>query len=198
MIIVGEHRPRLLGGIVQIIGEDDPRQSDTTLLVASLLTLGVPRATREFFHATREFTRGETVWKTLWTLAQESADKRFDAASMVKAWSDGAWLLQHPQHPLAILRGGLTYAKAFSYTPKFTLAELAKIETPDTWMESAIRNLIVLLRDMPEANRAARKIIRFGRNHAGFVPHCMPDKGQTRFLRYVEKPEKREEIRRAA
>lgn len=198
MILAGEARPRDLGEIVQLFGEDDPRRSDTTLLVASLLALGIPRASREFFHATREFLRGETVWRTIWTLRDESADKRFNTLGMIKAWSDGQWLLQHAQHPLAILRGGLTYDRAFKHTPKFTLAELEKIEKPDTWLEAAIRNLVVLLRDMPEANRAARKIIRFGRHHAAFVPGCLADKAQTRLLNYVEKPAKREAIRRAA
>jgi hypothetical protein len=198
MIIAGESRPRMLGEVVQIFGDDDPRRSDKTLLVAALLALGIPRATREFFHATCEFSRGETVWKTIWTLSQESRDKRFDTAKMIAAWDDGAWLVQNPAHPLAILRGALTFSHTFSYSPRFTLAELANIEKPETWIEAAIRNLIVLLRDMPEARKAARKIIRFGRNHAGFVPLCMPDKAQTRLLRYVETPAKREAIRRAA
>ncbi len=190
-------RPRLLGAVVQIMDAGDPRSSDATLLVAALLTLGIPAATDEFFHITRELERGEQIWHVIWTLRAASADGRFATPEMVKAWDDGAWLLQHPNHPLAILRGGLTYQRAMSHTPRFTLAELAKIETPDTWLEAACRNLICLLRDMPVAAQAARKIIRFGRNHAAFVPQCMPDKAQTRFLHYVEKPAQRDQLRAA-
>lgn len=198
-MLLHEERPRLLGDIVQVFDEADPRGSDTTLLVAALFTLGIPPATREFFHTTCQFERGETKWRSIWTLREESKDGRFSTNRMITAWHSGAWLLQNPTHPLAILRGGLTLHRALHHTPKFTLAELARIETPDTWLEAGCRNLLMILRDLPDAAvAAARKVVWFSRDRAGLVPRCMPDKQQTRFLKYVEQPTKRAAIRRAA
>jgi hypothetical protein len=138
-----------LGGVCQIFDSEDPLRSDTTLLVASLLTLGIPSAGRDLFHCTYENVRGAVQFNTVWTLRGESSCKRFGTPAMQKAWQDHAWLAANPAHPLAILRSGLTYARAMTYTPRFTLAELAAIERPETWLEAAFRNLIYLLRNIP-------------------------------------------------
>lgn len=189
MLLEGK-RPRLLGDLVQVFGDDDPRRSDRTLLVACLLALGIPAAEAEYFHATCEMIRGGLVWKTIWSLRQESPDGRFKTPAMIQAWDNGTWLCQNPTHPLAIMRGGVTYEKAFAYTPKFTLEQLANIETPDTWIEAAIRNLVVLLRDMPMALQASRRIVRFGPEWAAFVPGCAPESRKTALLKHVEKNER--------
>lgn len=185
-LLSGVPRPRLSGGIVHVYDQDDPRRSDNTLLVAALLALGIPAATEEFFHSTCEVSKGARVWRTQWTLREQSKCGRYNTPAMVRVWNEGAWLCANPKHPLAILRSGLTYAKAFSYTPRFTLAELAKIETADTWIEAAIYNLVVLLRDMPEALRATRNIIQFGPHWGAFVPQCAPEAQKTRLLKHVE------------
>lgn len=188
----------IVGALVQIYDEDDPLRSDTTLLVAALLTLGVPPAGRDLFCATCEAVRGARQWRVQWSLRGGSEDGRFDAVKMQAAWADGAWLLQNPAHPLALLRGGLTYARAFGYTPRFTLAELAHLETPDTWLEAGIRNLVYLLREMPRAAAHARDIIRFGPRWAAFVPQDAPEAAKTRLLRYVESDENKRAKLRAA
>lgn len=185
--------------LVHIYDEADPLRSDTTLLVAALLTLGIAGNGRDLFCATSEFKNGGREWRVIWSLHGKSTDGRFDCVQMQKAWSDGAWLLQNATHPLAILRGGLSYARAFSHTPRFTLAELAAIETPDTWIEAGCRNLVYLLRAMPRAAAHARDIIRFGPTWAAFVPQDAPEDARTRLLRYVESSEEtRAKMRRAA
>lgn len=186
MLFTGAERPRLTGSITHVFDDDDPRRSDTTLLVASLLALGIPAATHEFFHSTCQIERGARVWKTIWSLRDESRCKRFQTCGMVRVWNDGLWLLQNPKHPLAILRGGLTYKKAFSYTPRFTALELAQIETPDTWIEAAILNLLRLCVEMPQALKATRNIVQFGRTWAALVPQCAPEAQKTKLLKHVE------------
>lgn len=180
------------GSVIQLLDDTDPLRSDTTLLAAALLTLGVPAAGKQLFSCTYERVRGAVEVRVAWTFAGLSADRRFDARGMQIAWSDGPWLLQNPQHPLAVLRGGLTYVRAFAHTPRFSLAELARIETPDTWLEAGCRNLIVLLRAIPQAAR--KGIVRFGETHLAFVPRDMAEKKKTRFLEYVEHPQKRPQI----
>lgn len=182
----------MTGSLVQLTDESDPLRSDTTLLIASLLTLGIPGAGRDLFVATCEAVKGETVWKVTWSLRDASEDDRFATLKMQVAWTDGAWLLANPTHPLATLRSGLTYARAFSYTPRFTLAQLAAIETPDTWLEAGIRNLIYLLREMPRAAAHARDIIRFGPRWAAFVPQDIEDSEKSRLLHHVERRDKRQ------
>jgi hypothetical protein len=172
------------GGIVQIIDETDPLRSDTTLLIAALLALGIPQQGRELFHCTYEHVRGETLFRCVWSLGCESADKRFETSAMEKAWDDGAWLLANPRHPLALMREGVTYKRAFSYTPRFSLDELKRIETPETWIEAGIRNLITLLRGIPR--KSHKGIVRFGHDHAAFVPAGLSDDRRTRLLKYVE------------
>lgn len=194
MLLSGQHRPRLLGDLVEVVDEDDPRRSDTTLLVAALLTLGIPAAQREFCFPTVELVRGEKKWRTIWLLREESKDRRFQTPGMVRSWVDGQWLVANPQHPLAIMRGGLTYAKALQHTPKFSPEYREKVETPDTWLESAMHNLIVILRDFPTIVQAARSIVRFGPRHCAFVPRCLNDASKSRFLRYVESPRKRSQL----
>jgi len=188
----------MLGSLVQIRDYDDPLRSDVTLLIASLLTLGVPAAGGELFYSTCEAKAGEVVVESVWTLKGASRDGRFDTGQMRDAWSDSPWLLANPAHPLAVLRCGLSYQRAFSYTPRFTLTELATIEKPDTWLEAAIRNLIFILRELPSA--PLRGAVRFGPDWAAFVPQNLPDDRRTRFLKYVETkdPNKRREILRSA
>lgn len=193
-MILSGHRPRLLGAVVQVFDETDPQHSDTTLLVASLLTLGIPPAGREFVHITREYVRGETKWRTIWSLRDESDDQRFETSSMIINWTSGQWLLANPKHPLAILRNALTYHRALSYTPRFTLDELDRTENADTWLEAAIRNLIVLLRAMPEIAQTSRGIVRFGHEWAAMVPRCLAEAQKTRLLKYVEHRDKRAQM----
>jgi hypothetical protein len=178
-----------LGGVCQIFDSEDPLRSDTTLLVASLLTLGIPSAGRDLFHCTYENVRGAVQFNTVWTLRGESSCKRFGTPAMQKAWQDHPWLAANPAHPLAILRSGLTYARAMTYTPRFTLAELAAIERPETWLEAAFRNLIYLLRNIPSA--IPQGIVRFGPRHMAFVRRNKSEAEKARFLRYVENPSKR-------
>lgn len=185
----------MIGGLIQIHDGTDPLRSDVTLLVAALLTLGIPAAGGELFYCTCEAERGEVKFDAVWTLKDESSDGRFDAGKMRAAWDDSQWLLANPKHPLSVIRCGLSYQRAFHYTPKFTLKELATIETPDTWLEAAIRNLIFILRELP--NIPPRGAVRFGPDWAAFVPQNLADDRRTRFLKYVEtkSPEKRRAIR---
>lgn len=184
------------GAFIQIIDDADPLRADATLLAAALLTLGIPAASKELFSCTHEHVRGALEFHTVWTFGGASKCGRFDSKAMELAWSDGPWLLANPKHPLAILRDGLTYARAFSMTPRFSLAELARIETPDTWIEAGCRNLIVLLRAMPRA--AQKGIVRFGETHLAFVPKSMPEAQKKAFLDYAEHPAKRAQILAAA
>lgn len=181
---------------MQIHDEADPLRSDITLLAAALLALGIPQHGGVLFHCTYEHVRGETKFRSTWTFADKSRDGRFSTPAMQKAWEDPAWLAANAKHPLAVLRSDLTYARAFSYTPRFTLAELARIERPETWLEAAIRNLIFILREMPRVIPEA--IIRFGPTHAAMVRRDLTEGDKTRFLRFVENPGKRSEIIRAA
>lgn len=178
----------MTGGLVQIFDEGDPLRSDTTLLVASLLTLGIPPAGTQLFHCTCEMVAGALQWRSCWSLKDESRDGRFDTVKMQKAWADGEWLLKNPKHPLAILRGGLTYKRAVMHDPKFTADYRARIENPDTWLESAFYNLVFLLREMPKAARTAREIVRFGSRWAAMVPQHLPEEKKTKLLKYVQVP----------
>ena len=144
------------GSIVQVIDRADPLRADATLLATALLTLGIPAAGQQLFHATCERVRGALEHHVVWTFGGGSKCGRFDAQAMRLAWTDAAWLLNNPKHPLAILRGGLTWQRAFRHTPRFSLAELARIETPDTWLEAGCRNLIILLRAIPQAATSSR------------------------------------------
>jgi len=181
---------------VQIFDRTDPLRSDTTLLVAALLALGIPPHGQQLFTCVYEVVRGETRFDCTWTLKSMSADGRFATVTMQDAWDDHAWLCANPRHPLALIRTALTYQRAFSYTPRFTQAELKNIERPETWLEAAIRNLIWLLREIPRA--VPDGIVRFGPRHAAMVPRTLGEKDRTRFLRFVENPSKRAEILRAA
>lgn len=186
----------MLGSLIQIRDHEDPLRSDITLLVAALLTLGVPAAGGELFYSVCEPRGGELVVDSVWTLKGESRDGRFSAAAMRDAWNDSPWLLANPKHPLSVIRCGLSYKRAFSYTPRFTLPELATIETPDTWLEAAIRNLVFILRELPAV--PMRGTVRFGPDWAAFVPQTLPEDRKTRFLKYVETqdPTKRRAILR--
>jgi len=187
----------MLGSLVQIRDHDDPLRSNVTLLVAALLTLGIPPAGGELFYSTCEAKCGEVLIDSVWTLKGSSRDGRFDTGQMRDAWADAHWLLANPGHPLAVMRCGLSYQRALTYTPRFTLTEIATIETPDTWLEAACRNLIFILREPPAF--PLRGAVRFGPDWAAFVPHNRPDDRRTRFLKYVETqdPVKRRSILRS-
>ena len=182
----------MIGSFVQIFDYEDPLRSDTTLLIAALLTLGIPPMEGELFHVAREAVRGELKAQAIWTLHHESSDHRFSAVLMEKAWNDGVWLAANPKHPLAILRSAISYARAFSSSPRFTLVELQRIETPDTWAEAGVRNLIWLLRQLPTSD--PRRIVRFGPRWAAFVPSRLSESQKTRLLKYVESPAKRHQM----
>ena len=194
--------PIQLGKLVQLHDPEDAMRSDTTLLAAALITLGFPRATRDFFHPAREFIRGAWCWRLTWAFLGESRCRRFEADDMVKWWRDssGSFFLQHPAHPLSILRSALTYARIAGFTPRFSRQQLAAVETPDTWLEAGMRNLVMILAAIPVALPETRSIVRFGAQHAAFVPQCQPEADKTRLLKFVETtdPEKRLQIFRAA
>lgn len=184
-------RPRFTGGLVHLYEEGDPRASDTTLLVAALLSLGIPPAGPEFFVFTTEQIRGENRQVGIWMLSDSSPDERFYAAPLARVWNDHAWLVKNPKHPLAILRNGLTYQRTFSHTPKLTLAQLERLETPDAWIEAAMRNLITILRELPAVAETTRGVVRFSVDSSALVPRCLPETSKTKFLKYVENPGKR-------
>ncbi len=180
------------GPFFQVFDDTDPLRSDCTLLAAALCTLGIrPRQPSEPVHVTTEFDRGAVQFRCVWTFAGESKDGRFIAAVMKDAWDDGAWLLKNPRHALAILRTGLTYARLAGFVPRFTLAQLAKVETPDTWLEAGVRNLVWCLRRIPDAAKARRSIIRFERTHAAFVPAHLGKPEAARLIHHAEHPGKR-------
>jgi hypothetical protein len=182
----------MLGQFVQIFDSEDPLRSDTTLLIAALLTLGIPPMEPGFFHTAREAVRGELKTQAIWTLHHQSPDRRFSARLMEAAWDNAAWLSTNPTHPLAILRGAITWHRAFNSSPRFSLDELRRIETPDTWAEAGVRNLIYLLRQLPCAD--PRRIVRFGPTWAAFVPASLSESKKTRLLKYVESPSKRGQL----
>ncbi len=181
-----------LGALVQIHDREDPRRSDTTLLAAALLTLGYPRAGRNFLYTACETARGETRWKTTWTFHGQSAETslgKLAANKVIKVWRgrDGNWLLQNPGHAVTVLRIGLRYDRLASFTPKFSRAELARIATPDTWLEAGFRNLVhVLRRLLPAAMAEARSVVRFSAQRAAFVPRCFSEAHKTRLLKFAE------------
>lgn len=185
-------------GIVQLFDEEDPFRSDLTLLAAALLTLGIPQVKGRRSHATVEAARGERKARLVWNFEAASRDRRYSTVEMQRAWNDGVWLLAHPTHPLAILRSGLTFARAMQFQPKFTPAYRAAVETPDTWLETGVHNLLILLRDMPAVFATSRHIIRFGQRHAALVPATFSEKEKCQFIRYVEQPAKRPQFRTAA
>lgn len=184
------------GNLIQLIDGGDPLRSDTTLLAAALLTLGIPAASKQLFSCTYESVRGGVEFHVIWTFQCPSKCRRFDARSLQLAWTDHAWLLANPRHPLAILRDGLTFDRALKMTPRFSLDELARIEAPDTWVEAGCRNLIVLLRAIPRA--AQKGVVRFGETHLAFVPRAMSEPKKKAFLDYAEHPAKRPAILAAA
>lgn len=185
-------------GIVQLFDEEDPFRSDTTLLAAALLTLGIPQVGPRPNHAVVEAARGERKPTFVWNFADASRDRRFSTVTLKRAWSDGSWLLANAVHPLAIMRGGLTYARAMTFAPRYSVEYRSRVETPDTWLETAVHNLLILLRDMPATLADARGIIRFAPRHAALVPASLSEKQKTEFIRYVEYPAKRPQLRTAA
>lgn len=186
------------GGNVQLFDDTDPLRSDVTLCVAALLTLGIPVAGNSLLHFTTERVRGAANTRAVWTLGGASKCKRFETAKMIDAWESAEWLAKNPQHPLAVIRGALTFEAAMKFTPRFTPEYRTRIESAETWIETAMHNLLILLRDMPRAAKAVRGIIRFAQDHAAFVPVALPQTAQTRLIKYAEHPEKRASIRAAA
>ena len=174
---------------MQIEDTTDPLRSDTTLLIAALLALGVPFAAPT--HCTYELVRGETVFRTVWTLRAESKCKRFSTAAMENEWAANPWTLP-ATHPLFALRSGLTFDRALSYTPRFTPSMRANVENADTWLEAAILNLLILMCEIPRI--VPEGIVRFGARHAAMVPRTLSESAKTRFLKYVEFPSKRAEL----
>lgn len=173
-------------------------RSDVTLLAAALFTLGIPAAGNSLLHFTAEAKAGATVRRAVWTFSDTSKDKRFSTSAMITAWDDYAWLCANPQHPLAIIRGALTFEAAAKVQPKFTVAERARIETPETWVETAKHNLLILLSRIPASQRSARGIVRFATDHAAYVPLSLPEPKKTELIKYVEHPSKRPALRTAA
>lgn len=174
----------MVGGLVQIRDREDPMRSDTTLLVAALITLGIPHAGRDLLYVTCEAGQGEVTWEAVWSLREVSRCGRFRTVEMRKRWDDAQWLLANPTHPLALIRCGLTYERAVKCSPRFTLTELAQIETPDTWLEAAMRNLVFILRELPKV--VPKQAVRFGPTWAAFVPANLPESRKKRVLNYVE------------
>lgn len=186
------------GTFVQLFDDTDPLRSDVTLCVAALLTLGIPAAGDALLHFTAELVRGATVRRAVWTFADSDKSQRFATRTMADAWNDAAWLLQNPTHPLAIIRGALTFAAAVKCSPKFTAEYRARVETPDTWRETAMHNLLIILSRIPQVSRTTRGIVRFATDHAAYVPIILPEKQKTELIKYVEHPSKRAAQRTAA
>lgn len=185
------------GAFVQLFDDTDPLRSDVTLCAAALLTLGIPRHGKSLLHFTTERIRGAAVRRAVWTFAGASPCGRFSTHDMITGWDSAVWLERNQSHPLAIIRASLTYDVAMKFTPKFTPDYRRRVETPETWRETAVHNLLVLLRDMPAAMRGVRGVIRFGPEHMAFVPLALPQEKQTRLIKYAEHPDKRPEIRAA-
>jgi len=83
----------------------DPVSSDNTEMVAALVTLGVSLYAAQPFLETREIVDGEEKHIVTWCLGTGTNDGRFKTRELIQWWSDEAWLLANPEHPLA-------YAKA--------------------------------------------------------------------------------------
>ena len=186
------------GTFVQLFDEGDPLRSDTTLQVAALLTLGIAPFGRSLLHFTCEPKGGAMVRRAVWTLKDASECKRFATRTMADAWNDAAWLMKNPQHPLAIIRSALTFSAAAKCQPKYTAEERRRIETADTWIETAMHNTLILLSRIPSTLRTARGIIRFAQDHAAYVPISLPENRKTELIKYVEHPSKRPAQRTAA
>ncbi len=166
----------------------DPLRSDLTLLVAALVTLGIPPAPKDFFTLTREAGRGETRLCPLWSLGSVSACGRYAAPDMETAWTSLDWQAANPRHPLTILRSALHYDKVFKLTPRFSREQLAAVENPDTWAEAGARNLVHLLRELAAslANRT-RSIVRFAFDAAAIVPVTWGQTDQTKLIKHAER-----------
>lgn len=186
------------GAFVQLFDDTDPLRSDVTLCVAALLTLGIPAAGGALLHFTAEHVRGASVRRAVWTFADADKAQRFATRTMADAWNDADWLLKNPTHPLAIIRASLTYGAAVKCTPKYTAEYRARVETPDTWRETAMHNLLILLSRIPGVSRNARGIVRFATDHAAYVPISLPEIRKTELIKYVEYPSKRAAQRTAA
>ena len=174
------------GAILQLEDFTDPLRSDVTLLAAALITLGFGKAGPKLFHVTYEHVRGETRFHSVWTFRAVSRDRKHDGVKLRAAWDDPEWLGANPLHPLTVIRDGLSYAKALSHSPKFTLAELNTLERPDAYLEASMFNLIQILKAIPRSS--PKGIIRVGPDgYAGYVPRVWSEPKKRDFMRYVER-----------
>jgi hypothetical protein len=181
------------GSIVQIKDNSDPLRSDATLFAAALLTMGFRPGGPKLFHVTYEYDRGEMRYDCIWTFKALSRDGKYDGVKMRNVWDDHDWLVMNPKHSLTIIRAGLTYAKALSHTPRYTIAEMNTLDNPDALLECAMFNLIFILRAIPRSS--PKGVVRLGPDgYAGYVPRLWSEPKKKEFLHYVERPDLRPKL----
>lgn len=78
----------------------NPLTSPNTIMVAALVTLGIPL---DEDVGVQVFKQGgkETI---LWTLKEKSLCGKYATQAMTEAWRDPAWHLANPEHPFAYIK----------------------------------------------------------------------------------------------
>ena len=82
----------------------DPLTSPNSIMVAALLTLGIPLNPEHGIREFREMVKGNEVRTIIWTLQPQSLDGAYDTAKMTENWQDANWLAANPSHPLTFIK----------------------------------------------------------------------------------------------
>lgn len=84
-------------------------EQKNTVLVAALLTLGIPLDEEVGAQHFREKGKDDKpVDVVVWTLKPKSLCGKYKTAALVNAWDDKEWLAKNPEHPLTYMK---TYAE---------------------------------------------------------------------------------------
>lgn len=76
--------------------------SPNTVLVAALVTLGIPLDEDIGVQSFMDGSKAVVVW----TLKEQSLCGKYATPEMMKAWADPDWIAAHPEHPLTYLKKG--------------------------------------------------------------------------------------------
>jgi hypothetical protein len=120
-----------------------PKGSDMLRLAAALTALGIPLDPNVGLAWYREQTDAGVRDTTSVALEGISADRKFNAGALAKAWNDDAWHAANPTHPLAYIR------TAFRNLDKM-LRFVAEEQGPLALIRRGNRTAVISKRTTPE------------------------------------------------
>jgi len=82
----------------------DPLSSPNSIMVAALLTLGIPLHPEHGIREFREVVDGKPVRTIMWTLQPQSIGGDYDTVEAISNWQNAIWLEANPNHPLTFIK----------------------------------------------------------------------------------------------